>query len=132
MAKKEKKKLVTRIKDVADVITATGVIGATTIGCATWVFSQASAGTNEKLDEIIEKVNVAELDAIRSQLLLLISSQLLLLISNYPDNESEILKVAEYYFQDLDGDWYVTNIFTKWAEDRGINPDSIINIKGGK
>ena len=124
MAKKEKKKLVTRIKDVADVITATGVIGATTIGCATWVFSQASAGTNEKLDEIIEKVNVAELDAIRSQLLLL--------ISNYPDNESEILKVAEYYFQDLDGDWYVTNIFTKWAEDRGINPDSIINIKGGK
>lgn len=124
MAKKEKKKLVTRIKDVADVITATGVIGAATIGCATWVFSQASAGTNEKLDEIIEKVNVAELDAIRSQLLLL--------ISNYPDNESEILKVAEYYFQDLDGDWYVTNIFTKWAEDRGINPDSIINIKGGK
>ena len=124
MAKKEKKKLVTRIKDVADVITATGVIGATTIGCATWVFSQASAGTNEKLDEIIEKVNVAELDAIRSQLLLL--------ISNYPDNESEILKVAEYYFQDLDGDWYVTSIFTKWAEGRGINPDSIINIKGGK
>ncbi len=124
MAKKEKKKLVTRIKDVADVITATGVIGAATIGCATWVFSQASAGTNEKLDEIIEKVNVAELDAIRSQLLLL--------ISNYPDNESEILKVAEYYFQDLDGDWYVTSIFTKWAEDRGINPDSIINIKGGK
>ena len=124
MAKKEKKKLVTRIKDVADVITATGVIGAATIGCATWVFSQASADTNKKLDEIIEKVNVAELDAIRSQLLLL--------ISNYPDNESEILKVAEYYFQDLDGDWYVTNIFTKWAEDRGINPDSIINIKGGK
>lgn len=124
MAKKEKKKLVTRIKDVADVITATGVIGAATIGCATWVFSQASASTNEKLDEIIEKVNVAELDAIRSQLLLL--------ISNYPDNESEILKVAEYYFQDLDGDWYVTSIFTKWAEDRGINPDSIINIKGGK
>lgn len=124
MAKKEKKKLVTRIKDVADVITATGVIGAATIGCATWVFSQASADTNKKLDEIIEKVNVAELDAIRSQLLLL--------ISNYPDNESEILKVAEYYFQDLDGDWYVTSIFTKWAEDRGINPDSIINIKGGK
>jgi hypothetical protein len=124
MAKKEKKKLVTRIKDVADVITATGIIGAATIGCATWVFSQASASTNEKLDEIIEKVNVAELDAIRSQLLLL--------ISNYPDNESEILKVAEYYFQGLDGDWYVTSIFTKWAEDRGIDPDSIINIKGGK
>lgn len=124
MAKKEKKGIVTRIKGVADVITATCVIGAATIGCATWVFSQANADTNKKLDEIISRVEVAEQDAIRSQLLLL--------MNHYPENDSEIMKVAEYYFKELDGDWYMTEIFTKWAESRDINPDTIINTKGGK
>lgn len=43
-------------------------------------------------------------------------TQMLEMINDYPDNESEILTLAEHYFKDLNGNWYATNIFTKWME----------------
>ena len=48
---------------------------------------------------------------------------------DYPDNESEILKVANYYFNDLNGDWYMTELFTKWCDGRGIDVNKIVNIR---
>jgi hypothetical protein len=77
---------------------------------------------NDKLDTIIKKVDTAEENATRSQLLTL--------MSDYPNNESEILKVAQYYFQDLKGDWYMTGLFTKWAESRGIDVSDIVTVSG--
>lgn len=118
---KMSEKIIKKTKSLADVITAVGIIGAAAVGVGTWCVTQMNAGTNQKLDTIIEKVDKAELDATRSQLLAL--------MSDYPDNESEILKVADYYFNELGGDWYMTDLFTKWADSRGIDVTKIVTVK---
>lgn len=118
---KMSEKIIKKTKSLADVITAVGIIGAAAVGIGTWCVTQMNAGTNQKLDTIIEKVDKAELDATRSQLLAL--------MSDYPDNESEILKVADYYFNGLGGDWYMTDLFTKWADSRGIDVTKIVTVK---
>ncbi len=119
---KMSEKIVKKTKSLADIITAVGIIGAAILGIGSWLTSQANAGMNNKLDTIIKKVDTAEENATRSQLLTL--------MSDYPNNESEILKVAQYYFQDLKGDWYMTGLFTKWAESRGLDVSDIVSING--
>jgi uncharacterized protein HemX len=119
---KMSEKIVKKTKSLADVITAVGIIGAAILGIGSWLTNQANAGMNDKLDTIIKKVDTAEENATRSQLLTL--------MSDYPNNESEILKVAQYYFQDLNGDWYMTGLFTKWAESRGIDVSDIVTVSG--
>lgn len=124
VAKKQKKSVISRIKDIADIITAVGVVGAAAVGIGTWCVTRINAETNAKIDEVSNKIDSIELNSTRNQLLTL--------ISDYPDNEDEILKVAKYYFKDLKGDWYMTTLFTKWAEGRGLDVDTIVNISGGK
>lgn len=119
---KMSEKIVKKTKSLADIITAVGIIGAAILGIGSWLTSQANAGVNDKLDTIIKKVDTAEENATRSQLLTL--------MSDYPNNESEILKVAQYYFRDLKGDWYMTGLFTKWAESRGIDVSDIVSVSG--
>lgn len=119
--KKKKPTLKERLKDMADVITAVTVIGSALIAVGTWCINQANAATNEKLDAISSQISGLEMDSARSQLLVL--------MSDYPDNESEILKVADYYFNNLKGDWYMTDLFSKWAESRDINVDDIVKLK---
>lgn len=118
--KKLSTKLIEKTKSLADVITAIGVIGGGLLWAGGHIIKEINKDTNAKLDTIIEKVDLAEMDAVRSELLVL--------MNHYPDNESEIMKVAEYYFNELDGDWYMTGLFTKWAESRGIDPDTIVNV----
>ena len=121
MSKQVKTKFAARIKECADVIAAVGVIGAALVGVGTWCTAQINASTNQKIDSLSEQLTDLKLDATRSQLLTL--------ISNYPDNESEIMKVAQYYFGTLKGDWYATTIFTKWASDHGISTDELTFMK---
>lgn len=120
--KAPKKKFLSRIKDCADVITAVGVIGAALVAVGTWCTTQINASTNAKLDAISSQVTELKLDTTRSQLLTL--------MKNYPDNEEEIMKVAKYYFKDLDGDWYMTSLFIEWGEERGIDISEVVNVKG--
>lgn len=121
MANKPRKRIVDRIKEVSEVVTAVGIIGAAAVGVGAWCTSQINASTNEKLDSIAGKIDGIELNSTRNQLLTL--------MSNYPDNESEILKVADYYFNTLHGDWYMTELFTKWGNQRGVDISNIIRSK---
>ena len=123
MAKKVTKKVdwKERIKSFSELIAAVGVIGAAVVGAGTWCVSAVNASTNEKLDNISSKIDTIELNSTRNQLLTL--------MSDYPDNESEILKVASYYFNDLNGDWYMTELFTEWCDGRGIDVNKIVNIR---
>lgn len=120
--KAPKKKLISRIKDCADVITAVGVIGAALVAIGTWGTTQINASTNAKLDAISAQMTELKLSTTRSQLLTL--------MKNYPDNEEEIMKVAKYYFNDLDGDWYMTSLFIEWGEKEGIDISEVVNMKG--
>ena len=118
----KKKGLIARLKEASDVIAAVTVIGAAAVGCGTWAVTQIVASTNEKIDVLSNKVEDIEEGTVRAQLLTL--------MSDYPNDESEILKVAEYYFKDLDGDWYMTSMFTKWAAEHNIDISDIVKVKG--
>lgn len=43
--------------------------------------------------------------------------QMLMLIQYYPTAEMEILQLAEKYFIELDGNWYMSGIFNHWLND---------------
>lgn len=63
------------------------------------------------LSRIEQQLRTNEKDVIRTQLLLL--------ISDYPDQTTEILTLAEHYFKDLRGDWYMTSLFNRWLTAKG-------------
>lgn len=77
------------------------------------------ADTRKNIDK---KLEIMERDVLRTQLLFLISMQ--------PDEDQEILTVAEHYFRVLHGDWYMTSIFNKWLIKAGIaKPEWFSNEK---
>ena len=71
----------------------------------------------DKLTKIEENQAMAEKDALRTQLLLM--------IADYPEEKTEILKLAQHYFKDLDGNWTATAIFNKWISEHceGVQPE---------
>lgn len=71
----------------------------------------------EKINEIEKNQKTAEKDALRTQLLMMIAS--------YPEEKTDILRLAEYYFHRLEGNWIAKAIFMKWLEQYcdGVKPE---------
>ena len=63
----------------------------------------------EKLSVIEENQKTAEKDASRTQLLVM--------IADYPEEKTDILRLAEHYFKDLEGNWVASSVFNRWAAD---------------
>lgn len=81
----------------------------------------------EKLDTTMDKV-LAVTEETRKDT---VRIQLLMILSHQPENTDTILKLAEKYFIDLDGDWYMTNVFGKWAKEHDITiPVNILQAMG--
>ena len=57
------------------------------------------------------KLDRLEKDGLRTQLLLMILMK--------PNEKKEILTLAQHYFDDLKGNWYMTDIFDKWLLEKG-------------
>lgn len=72
-----------------------------------------------QLKSIDEKLVKSEKDALRTQLLIL--------LSDYPEETQEIMTIAQHYFGDLKGDWYATSLFNKWITDNAIAEPSWFN-----
>lgn len=66
----------------------------------------------EEQKEIRGLIKQQEKDALRTELKLM--------ISDFPEEESDILRLAEHYFVKLNGNWTMANIFTRWCEERNI------------
>lgn len=58
------------------------------------------------------RLQTLEKDTLRTQLLMLILMK--------PDEKQEIVTVAQHYFGQLKGDWYMTGIFNRWIEGTGL------------
>lgn len=76
-------------------------------------------GMESKVDDIIadqEKIMASqkrhEGDIVRVELKMM--------IADFPDDESDILRLAEHYFHDLHGNWVMAAIFKKWLSDRHL------------
>lgn len=70
-------------------------------------------GIENKLSTIEARLITSEKDALRTQLLIM--------ISDYPDEKQEIMTLAERYFgPPLNGDWYASSLFNGWIQKMGI------------
>ena len=65
------------------------------------------------LGKILKKLDKAERDSCRTQLLVL--------MSDYPEERQEIFTLAEHYFTVLKGDWYMTSLFKNFLKDENID-----------
>lgn len=81
----------------------------------------------ERHDRKAEKAEENELGNIKDTLIKLekdgIRMQLLFLILIKPEEQTEILKVAEYYFVKLKANWYMTSMFKTWCDEHGLEPE---------
>lgn len=68
-------------------------------------------GRHDSKRNIKGKLDRLEKDGLRTQLLLLLLMM--------PDEKKEILTIAEHYFKDLKGNWYMTSLFDKWLTKTG-------------
>ena len=83
---------------------------------ALFAFLQFLIGRHDTKKNIKGKLTVLEKDVLRTQLLLLILLK--------GEEKQEILTIAEHYFKDLHGNWYMTSIFNKWLKEKTIaEPD---------
>ena len=61
--------------------------------------------------------------------------QMLIMMMHYPEEKTEIMKLAEHYFKPkalggLEGDWYMTGIFNTWLTKNGIGKPEWFNSEG--
>lgn len=69
-----------------------------------------------KLAELEKTTQENKMDATRVQMLLL--------MSDYPDDTQEILKIAELYFKDMGGNFYMDSLFNKWLKKSDVTKPS--------
>lgn len=91
------------------------VISAMTSG-GVLAFIQFLIARNDDKQGIKSTLKKLEKDGLRTQLLLMILMK--------PEEKKEILTLAQHYFVELEGNWYMTDIFKKWLKEKGhSNPD---------
>lgn len=79
---------------------------------ALFAFIQFLITRHDTKKNVKGKLITLEKDVLRTQLLLLILLR--------DEERQEILTIAEHYFKDLHGDWYMTSIFYKWLSSKRI------------
>ena len=81
-----------------------GLCGSGVTGLIQFLISRHDT-RHDDLREIRDGFRKIEKDSVRTQMLVL--------MSDYPEEEAELMKIAQHYFEDLKGDWYMTSLFNK-------------------
>lgn len=77
---------------------------------------------NDDLKELKEEIKDLQKETKKS-LKDSVRLQLLVLLIMRPDEDKEIIEVAQHYFNDLKGNWYMTPLFYKWCQTKKIKPE---------
>lgn len=101
------------------------ILGAIT-GVLSWGVSQVNTQVATMVEEYIAPLS-AEVKELKEQVagtshdtqLSTTRLELNTLIAHNPTNILEIEKVARYYFVELGGDWYMSQIYSEWAREYG-------------
>lgn len=100
------------------------IIGAIT-GVCSWVSSQFTNAVSAQISGFQQEVR--DNDKINKQAAT--RTELMVLMAHDSDNVLAIERMAKYYFQELDGDLYMTQKVSDWCNEHGRDCSSII---GGK
>lgn len=114
-----------KLQKVASTIGAIiAIIGAVT-GVCSWVSSQFSNAVSAQISGFQQEVR--DNDKVNKQAAT--RTELMVLMAHDSDNILAIERMAKYYFQELDGDLYMTQKVSDWCNEHGRDCSSII---GGK
>lgn len=103
----------------AELVTiAVAVLGA--LDLATLIIFFVNRHDNKK--NVENKLAILEKDTLRTQMLVLLLLR--------PEAKQEIMTIAQHYFADLHGDWYMTDMFNHWLSDRGDSAPEWFNREG--
>lgn len=67
---------------------------------------------NNRREKLDKRFQLLEKDVLRTQLMLM--------IADFPNERSDILKLAQHYFEDLEGNWVLSSVFGSWLKENGI------------
>ena len=101
------------------------ILGAAT-GVCSWVTSQFQNAIAVQISGFQKEVQ----DANTKHEQAVTRVELMMLMEHDPTNIAAIEKMAKYYFQELDGDLYMTQKYSDWAKKYG--GDITIIVAGGK
>lgn len=101
-------------------ILSSGALSALITGLFQYLQTKKSKkdGLESKVDDVI-KTQGAIAKAQKRHELDILRVELKLMISDFPDDESEILRLAEHYFTD-GGNWIMSVIFKQWLAKRDL------------
>ena len=100
------------------------IIGAVS-GVFGWVQSQFTNAISTQIDDFRQEVKSS--DASQNQAITRL--ELTNLIKNDPTNVVAIEKMGRYYFGELDGDQYMTAMFSDWCNKYGGDPSIVVGEK---
>lgn len=111
-----------KVKDVSAFISAVLVIIGALIGCGSWLIKEITASTNSRVNTLEQKID----DNYTKDELATTRLELMVLMEHDPDNVIEIEKLARHYFSDLQGNSYLTSVFSRWCKEHGANCEIVI------
>lgn len=109
-------------KRVLGAIATIGTIAGIITGITGWVTNQLDSHLDPKLENLASQIEELRAGSEKADKTLELSNtrlELTTLIAHNPDNVLEIEKVARYYFIELGGDWYMSQIYSTWAREYG-------------
>lgn len=115
-----------KLQRVAGTIGAIAMILGALTGVYSWISSQFQHAISQQISAFQEEVKASD----RENKQAITRVELTILIEHDPTNIAAIEKMAKYYFQDLNGDLYMTQKYSDWA--RKYGGDISIVVAGGK
>lgn len=115
-----------KLQKVAGTIGAIAMILGALTGVYSWISSQFQHAISQQISAFQEEVKASD----RENKQAITRVELTILIEHDPTNIAAIEKMAKYYFQDLNGDLYMTQKYSDWA--RKYGGDISIVVAGGK
>lgn len=97
------------------------IIGAVT-GVCSWVSNQFTQAISAQISDFRSEVKSSN----EKQDQQITRLELMNLIQNDPTNITGIEKLAKYYFQDLNGNQYMTGVYSRWCQEYGGDPSVVI------
>lgn len=115
------------LQRISKTVGAIVVLISATTGLATWISDQFANAVSNQINEFKQEMIDANIKHEQS----ITRVELIELIEHDPENIAAIEKIAKYYFQDLNGDLYMTKKYSDWAHKYGGDP-TIVVIGSGK
>lgn len=127
MAKKSSfyTKIDTKIKRISGTIAALTVVIGAVAGACSWVSNQFAEAVSSQISDFQDEVRDADKELQQS----VTRVEILGLIEHDPENTVAIEKLARYYFSELKGDKWMSERYSRYARQHGLDETFVTGDK---